>query len=101
MAVNPVSGQPQGYDFKGDPIRVQRQFIADHKALPDWAAPPPLFGASFAGLSQYDALNRLTAATNADGSITRMTYNAANRLETVAINLAGATTNGVHHQHRL
>ena len=48
MAVNPVSGQPQGYDFKGNPLRVQRQFVADHKALPDWSAPPTL-GASFAG----------------------------------------------------
>lgn len=79
------------YDFKGNPLRVRRQFVADHKALPNWSAPPTL-GNAFTGETQYDALNRPVAATTPDGSITRTTYNAANFLESVSVNLAGAGT---------
>jgi RHS repeat-associated protein len=89
MGTDPASGQPEGYDFKGNPIRVRRQFVADHRMLPDWSAPPAL-GAGFAGLSRYDALNRPTSATTPDRSITHMGYNAAGLLETVSIELAGS-----------
>jgi RHS repeat-associated protein len=90
MAVNPVSGLPEAYDFKGNPLRVQRQYVADHKILPNWSAPPGL-GNIFIGNTQYDALNRPIAATTPDGSTTRTTYSAANMLESVVVNLAGAT----------
>jgi RHS repeat-associated protein len=79
------------YDFKGNPLRVQRQLVADHKVLPNWSAPPPP-GDIFAGRTQYDALNRPIAATTPDGSITRTSYNAANFVESVGVNLGGAAT---------
>lgn len=91
MRLNPVSGLPEAYDFKGNLLGVQRQFVADHKVLPNWSALPVL-GDTFTGSAQYDALNRPTAVTTPDGSITHSTYNAAGLLATVAIHLAGATT---------
>lgn len=81
----------EAYDFKGNLLRGQRQFVADHRVLPDWSAPPSL-GDLFAGSTQYDALNRPTAVTAPDGSIMRPTYNAAGLLETVGVNLRGDST---------
>jgi RHS repeat-associated protein len=91
MDLNPVSGLAEAYDFKGNLLRKRRQFIADHRALPDWAA-PPLLSDSFASNTQYDALNRPTAATTPDGSVTLSAYNAANLLETVGVKLRGTAT---------
>ena len=91
MDLNPLSGLPEAYDFKGNLLRGRRQFIADYKVLPNWSA-PPLLGDIFTGSTQYDALNRPIAATTPDGSVTRLTYNAASLLETVGINLRGEAT---------
>jgi RHS repeat-associated protein len=89
---DPVSGQTIAYDFKGNLLASSRQFIADHKTLPDWAKAPPTFLSDlFVAQAQYDALNRITAATTPDRSAVRPTYNEANLLETVSINLLGAT----------
>src|SRR5262249_25448524 len=58
-------------------------------ALPDWSAPPPtpqVFNSS----TQYDALNRPTAVATPDGSVVVPTYNEANLLETVNVNVRGA-----------
>lgn len=88
-ATNPTTGQNEGFDFKGNLLRSSRAFVADHKALPDWSAPPPtpqVFNSS----TQYDALNRPTAVATPDGSIVVPTYNEANLLETVNVNVRGA-----------
>jgi RHS repeat-associated protein len=81
----------EAYDFKGNLLRGHRQFVADHTLLPNWSAPPSLDDL-FAGSTQYDALNRPTAITAPDESITRPTYNTAGLLETIGVNLRGAST---------
>ena len=77
------------------------QFVADYKALPDWSAPPPTPDV-FTSSTQYDALNRPVALTTPDGSVVRPTYNEANLLERVDVNLRGAATgHAIRHQYRL
>jgi RHS repeat-associated protein len=88
---NPVTNQQEGYDFKGNPLRSSRGIFADYTALPDLTAPPPTPDV-FASSTQYDALNRPIAATAPDGSIVRPSYNEANLLETVTVNLRGGAT---------
>jgi RHS repeat-associated protein len=89
MGHNAATNQDEGFDFKGNLLRSSRAFVADYKALPNWAAPPPT-PESFAGSTLYDALNRSTALTAPDGSIIRPTYNKANFIETISVNLRGA-----------
>src|SRR5262249_27224563 len=45
---------------------------------------------AFSANTQYDALNRPTVSSAPDGSLVRPTYNRANLLKSVAINLRGA-----------
>jgi RHS repeat-associated protein len=93
MGHNPVTGQDEGYDYKGNLLRSSRQFAQDHKALPDWAAGPPMLQTDiFVSSTQYDALNRPISTTTPDGSVDHTTYNEANFLETVSVNLRGAAT---------
>lgn len=93
-AINPTTQLEEAYDFKGNLLRGSRQFVDDYKALPDWSAvtPPILSADVFSGSTQYDAMNRATSAVSPDGSITTPTYNEANLLETVSVDLQGATT---------
>ena len=86
---NPVTVQDEGFDFKGNLLRSSRGFVADYKALPDLAALPPSTDV-FTSSTQYDALNRPVALTTSDGSVVKPTYNEANLLETVSVNLRGA-----------
>jgi RHS repeat-associated protein len=87
-----VNGKAVAFDFKGNLLRSSRQFVQDHKALPDWAKAGPIFLPDvFVSATQYDALNRTIAATTPDGSVLHPTYNEANLLETVSINLQGAS----------
>ena len=86
---NPATNQDEGFDFKGNLLRSSRGFFAGYRELPKLMAPPPTPDA-FASSTQYDALNRPIELTSPDGSIVRPTYNEANLLETVSINLHGA-----------
>ncbi|WP_433734609.1 toxin TcdB middle/N-terminal domain-containing protein [Nocardia sp. CA-129566] len=93
------------YDFKGNLLTNDRRFVRDYKTTPDWSA--------LAGLTDldeiasaaesmlesetplttetcFDALNRPTTMTSPDGSAYRATFNEANLLEQVAVNLGGA-----------
>jgi RHS repeat-associated protein len=91
MGHNPIAKRDEAFDFKGNPLRSSRVFVEDHKALPDWSAAPPEFQPDiFTSSTQYDALNRAVAASTPDGSIVHPTYNEANFLETVNINLRGS-----------
>jgi YD repeat-containing protein len=92
MGHNATTNQDEAYDFKGNPLRSSRQLVADPQALPDWSgAGPALRAEVFASSTQVDALNRPVAATTPDGSVVRPTYNEANLLERVDINLRDAT----------
>jgi RHS repeat-associated protein len=86
---NPVTGQEEGFDFKGNLLRSSRGFFADYQALPNLIAPPATPDV-FNGSTQYDALNRPIASTTNDKSVIRPTYNEANLLESVSLNLRGA-----------
>ncbi|HEY1892792.1 MAG TPA: SpvB/TcaC N-terminal domain-containing protein [Steroidobacteraceae bacterium] len=88
---NPVTSQAESYDFKGNLLRSTRGIFADYKALPDLGAPPATPDV-FTGSTQYDALNRPTAITMPDDSVVHPSYNEANLLETVSVNLRGAAT---------
>jgi RHS repeat-associated protein len=89
MGHNAVTNQDEGFDFKGNLLRSSRGFVADYKALPNLTALPPtpdVFNSS----TQYDALNRPVTMTEPDASVITPTYNEANLLESVSVNLQGA-----------
>jgi RHS repeat-associated protein len=91
VGYNPVTGQDEAFDFKGNLLRVTRGFIAEYKSLPDLTALPATPD-TFSSSTQYDALNRPTSHTTPDGSVAHITYNEATFLETVNVNLRGSTT---------
>ncbi len=90
MTLNPVTNQQEAYDFKGNLLRSSRQFVSDPKALTDWnGAAPPLLTA-YTASTRFDALNRPTALTSPDASVTTPIYNESNALDMVSVNLQGA-----------
>jgi RHS repeat-associated protein len=80
------------YDFKGSLLRSSRQFTSDYKDVPDWSQNPTLEAEIFASATTYDALNRPATLTTPDNSIYRPTFNEANLLDKVEVNLRGAAT---------
>jgi RHS repeat-associated protein len=97
---NPVTGQDEAFDFKGNLLRSSRAFVSDYKTLPDWSLPPPTLE-SYTSSTQYDALNRPIALTTPDAnsvlglttpdaSTILPTYNEANLLESLSVNVLGS-----------
>jgi RHS repeat-associated protein len=82
----------EAYDFKGNPLRTTRRLAQDYKMIPDWSAALTLERETFASATAYDALNRPVTVTTPDASVYRSTYNEANLLERVDVNLQGAST---------
>ena len=80
------------YDFKGNLLSSTRQLLQNYKDQVDWSSAPALESESFTSSTTYDALNRPVTLTTPDGSITRHSFNEANLLEQVNVNLRGATT---------
>ena len=80
------------YDFKGNSLQGNRQWVADYKSQPDWSQNPAIESEIFASATTYDALNRPIAVTAPDTSVYQATFNAANLLEKVDVNLRGAAT---------
>jgi len=80
----------EAYDFKGNLLRTRRALLVDYAALPDWQAAPALEAQTFVRSVTYDALNRIVTATTPDGSVYRPTFNLANLLDRVDVNLRGA-----------
>jgi hypothetical protein len=90
LGVNPGNNENEAYDFKGNPLRSSRQLVTDYKTHADWLGTPPLDTEIFRSSTTYDALNRPVTVTSPDGSIYRPTFNEANLLDKVAVNLRGA-----------
>ncbi|MFN8471148.1 MAG: SpvB/TcaC N-terminal domain-containing protein [Anaerolineae bacterium] len=81
----------EAYDFKGNLLRTTRQFLADYKTRPNWLLAPVVAAPGFTGESTHDALNRPLQVTSPDGSVYRPTFNEANLLDRVEVNLRGET----------
>jgi RHS repeat-associated protein len=80
------------YDFKGNPLSHARQFVNDYKTAPDWSQNPALESEVFTTVRTYDALNRAVSVIMPNKSIYRPTFNEANLLQKVDVNLGGAIT---------
>jgi RHS repeat-associated protein len=83
---NPV----KAYDFKGNLLHSTRQLVNNYIDLPDWSQNTPY--ETFESSTRYDALNRPTEITSPDQSAYHPTYNEANLLDKVDINLRGDLT---------
>ncbi len=87
---NPGTGQEEGFDFKGNLLRSSQGFFADYIKLPDLTAntaTPDTFGSA----TKYDALSRAIVVNTPDGSITELSYNEANLLQSVSVQLSGSS----------
>ncbi|GAB93888.1 SpvB/TcaC N-terminal domain-containing protein [Gordonia rhizosphera] len=79
------------YDFKGNLLEGRRDFlpIEESKLGVDWKRNLVAGDGSYTSKTEYDALNRPHTFTSADGSVHRRTFNYANLLDTVEVNLRG------------
>lgn len=104
------------YDFEGNLKSNSRRIGKEYKQVIDWsvadaaipvsaiaqldlvaleaALAPQLETGTYASQTTYDALNRPLTVTSPDGSIYRPTFNEANLLDQVNVNLRGAMANG-------
>jgi RHS repeat-associated protein len=82
----------EDYDFKGNLRSSRRQLAREYKNTLDWSADPQLEPQIFEARTTYDALNRPVKATSPDGSVYQPTFNEANFLEKVDVNLRGSAT---------
>ncbi len=91
------------FDFKRNVTEASRAFTIDFGERAEWqvlaphqsvaaiegAAAPLLLGETWTSRYEYDALNRLTKATRADGSIVEPTWNLANLLDATSVQIGG------------
>lgn len=78
------------YDFKGNLLSTSRQFTVEYKTTIDWSNDPQLEPEVLTSSTTYDALNRSLAIIAPDESVYRATFNEANLLDRVEVNLRGA-----------
>ncbi len=78
------------YDFKGNLLSTRRQFAVEYKTIIDWTTVPELEPDVLISSTSYDALNRPVGIVAPDQSVYRSTFNEANLLERVDVNLHGA-----------
>jgi RHS repeat-associated protein len=76
-------------DFKGNVLSASRQLLAEYRDTVDWAADPGLEAEELVTESEFDALNRVTATTTPDDSVTKPFYNQRSLLASVQVTLAG------------
>jgi RHS repeat-associated protein len=77
------------YDFKGNLQESKRELLPTYKQTVDWQQDPLPDHGTFTTRTTYDALNRPLTATSPDGSVYRPTFNEANLLDKVDVNLRG------------
>ncbi len=82
------------FDFKGNVLASSRQLLVDYRSAVDWSMSPAaaLTSETFSSGSTFDALNRAMTLTAPDGSVVRLVYDDAGKLDQVAANLHGAKT---------
>ncbi len=78
------------YDFKGNLSDSRHDLLPDYKLTVNWLLSPTANGGSFTSHTTYDALNRPATAVSPDGTIYRPSFNEANLLDKVDVNLRGA-----------
>ncbi|HEU5227782.1 MAG TPA: RHS repeat-associated core domain-containing protein, partial [Ktedonobacteraceae bacterium] len=90
--------QTSAYNIAGQPLQSSRQLRQDYKQEANWndvsaatlntLLQPTIYQETY----QYDALSRVTAATNADGNISAAIYHLSGRLNQIQVRpQAGAT----------
>ncbi|TIN77493.1 SpvB/TcaC N-terminal domain-containing protein [Mesorhizobium sp.] len=92
-----------GYDFKGNPLAVERVLALDYRADPDWsalataadyagvqaAAAPLLDAEAFTATARHDALNRPAHVTLPDGTELTPAFDEANQLRSLSARIMG------------
>ncbi len=82
----------ESFDFKGNLSECRRDLLPNYKTAVDWLQNPTANDGTYTSSTQYDALNRPINVIAPDNSVYRPTYNKANLLNKVDVNLRGATT---------
>jgi RHS repeat-associated protein len=77
------------YDFKGNLQENQRRLLPNYKQAVNWDQNPTANDGTFTTHTTFDALNRPLIVTTPDGSVYRPTFNEANLLDKVGVNLRG------------
>jgi RHS repeat-associated protein len=112
----PETNREEAYDFKNNPLRTTRRTAREYKKTVDWnmvdwsgleaalsaaefklaqlfeSISPMLETESFTSAVTYDAHNRPITSTAPDNSVYRPTFNKANLLDKVHVNLRGGQT---------
>lgn len=78
------------YDFKGNSQEHKRELLPTYKVAVDWLQSPAPTDGTFTSSTTFDALNRPLTVTSPDGSVYRPTFNEANLLAKVDVQLRGA-----------
>jgi RHS repeat-associated protein len=78
------------YDFKGNLQENKRELLATYRLAVNWLQNPAATDGTFPSSTTFDALNRPLTVTSPDGSVHRPTFNEANLLDKVEVELRGA-----------
>jgi RHS repeat-associated protein len=82
------------FDFKGNIGESRRDLLSDYRHAVDWQTNPTTDDGRYSITTSHDALNRPRTVTTPDGSVYRPTFNEANLLNAVDLNLRGAQQGG-------
>jgi RHS repeat-associated protein len=78
------------YDFKGNLLRSKRELLPDYKHAVNWQLNPVPNDGTFTTSTTYDALSRPLTVSTPDNSVYRPTFNEANLLDKIDVNLRSA-----------
>ncbi|MGH9754610.1 MAG: toxin TcdB middle/C-terminal domain-containing protein, partial [Blastocatellia bacterium] len=80
----------EAYDFKGNLLRGKRELLPGYKQAVNWLQNPTPNDGAFTIVAGFDAINRPITVTTPDNSVYSATFNEANLLDRVDVNLRGA-----------